>query len=246
VTTDIRAQLEGSGLDPRYIDRLVRAQEIQAELLARDPALGVASSHVIAGDLAGLEQVEREVAAGEITPQEGLALVGSYARLQYAVRHLKHDAWLFRRLPEMWRDADPDDSDPALEALWLKAWEWNGRKPLHDGRALKAKVAMTVYRGEYSDAALGEPALPHGVSWTLDRQVALNFARGAGTRQRSREGVVLQTAVFPRDVVAFITGRGESEVVVPRDKVVYAFVQAKWNRVTPEFRQELEDVARGR
>lgn len=238
--------LVAAGLTPEMAQQVVRTQQIQHELLERDPSLGVITSHVIAQDLASLERVEAEVAAGEFTPEEGLHLVGSYARLEYAVKHLPHDAALYKRLPDLWRDADPDDSDPTFEALWRDAWEWNGRKPLHDERAMKQKGTLTLWRGEdRPDLDLDEEAEPTGIAWTLDFAIADKFARGAGLRQRSREGVVLTAEVPATSAYAFITGRGESEVVVPRSVVKGAWVCRKWHRVTPEFRQELEDIARG-
>jgi len=61
---------------------------------------------------------------------------------------------------------------------------------------------LTIYRG-------CTPQNRRGLSWTLDRDKALWFAK-----RFRQDGSVVTQRVFKRQVVAHFTGRGESEVVV--------------------------------
>ena len=56
-----------------------------------------------------------------------------------------------------------------------------------------------------------------GISWTTDKRIALKFAATGGGRIRVRGGVLLQARVStiqPGAVLAYITGRDESELIV--------------------------------
>ena len=55
-------------------------------------------------------------------------------------------------------------------------------------------------------------------AWTIDRDIAEKFANGAATRQANRGGVIYQATVDRSRILGYLTGRGESEVIVdPKD-----------------------------
>ena len=53
-----------------------------------------------------------------------------------------------------------------------------------------------------------------GFAWTTDPKIAQKFADGAGERIQRVNGVVVVGYVRPSVVLAFLTERGESEVIV--------------------------------
>lgn len=63
-----------------------------------------------------------------------------------------------------------------------------------------------LYRGQRAED-------PIGISWTTKRSVAKKFASGAGFRTKI-DGVVYATQVRRMNCLAYITGRGEHEVIV--------------------------------
>lgn len=190
-----------------------RRSALAAELMDADPRLSFMSAIVIAGDKISEERSKRWVAEG-LPGIDALTFVGSFAALDFAVwavenGHLAKDV-LLDRLADLWSSTDPDDTDPRFLALWVEAWERNGRKPVlqNPAKPLPRKKVLRVYRGQDEDS-------PLGIAWSLDPKVAEKFARGAGTRQSDRPGVVIFTDV-PRDkVLGFCPDRGESEVILP-------------------------------
>ena len=110
----------------------------------------------------------------------------------------------FRRdFPSVWTDAEPDDTKPLWLELWTQAAQ-TGRveqEPLPDGDP------VTIYRGE--------PEAPkrktRGISWSLDRDVAVFFA----LRNARGTGVVIEGTVPRHAVLGYLTEREESEVIVP-------------------------------
>ncbi|MCK1999822.1 hypothetical protein MZM54_00310 [[Brevibacterium] frigoritolerans] len=79
-----------------------------------------------------------------------------------------------------------------------------------DIQLLKSKVGneFTIYRGETNRSD------KEGYSWTTDYGVAACFAN-----RFDSNGVVIEGKVKTDDVLTFIDGRGESEVLVPREFV---------------------------
>jgi hypothetical protein len=65
-----------------------------------------------------------------------------------------------------------------------------------------------VYRG------ITDPNGYQGFAWTTDPKVAGSFARGAGLRVPVRGGKVITGRVRIDHVLAYITSRKESEVIV--------------------------------
>ena len=187
-----------------------RSEELMASGVPFAVALVMASDEVQAA------QWEAEVEAGEMPAERGVNLIGSYARFEYAIRWvergwLTHD-WLRENLPELWRGADPDDTDPRYLRIWRQAWIANGMRAVRDGKPLPAGRTLTVYRGQ-------QPHEEVGFAWSLDPKTAAKFARGI--RVGTLRGDVLRASVARHDVLGFLTGRGESEVVAdPRDVVI--------------------------
>jgi len=105
---------------------------------------------------------------------------------------------LIEMLPDLWRGSDPDDTDPQYLRLWKTAWLANGRRTVRDGPHLPKGRTVRCYRGQDADA-------PLGIAWSLDRRVAEKFARGAGTRQSNRSGMVFETEVPRTAVLAYLT-----------------------------------------
>ena len=61
---------------------------------------------------------------------------------------------------------------------------------------------VTIYRG--CQAGVNE----NGLSWTLDKKKAEFFAN-----RFSKDGIILERTISKNDIVAVLTGRGESEVI---------------------------------
>jgi len=183
---------------------------IAHEMIERDPRIPFIGALVIAGDRLSAERSDRWLAEG-MPFDDALAFVGSYARLDWALRAQERGAtsrgWLLDRLPHLWSGSDPDDTDPRFLALWREAFARNGHRPILDGRRLPPGDVLTVYRGQFRDA-------PLGIAWSLDRRVAEAFARSGGLRGAIQGGVVLTRSARRRDVLAYLTGRDESEVIV--------------------------------
>ena len=102
---------------------------------------------------------------------------------------------------------DPDDTDGRYLRLWKSAWVANGRHYIRDGRSLpRSGRLLTVYRGQM-------PEDKFGIAWTTDPKIAQVFANGAGARV-PQNGTVFMAHVHRDHVYAYLTGRGESEVIL--------------------------------
>lgn len=192
-----------------------RQSKLAEELARRDPSLGF-TAFLIAGDVIAAERATELVRRG-VRPLVALRFTGSYARFGWAVEHLS-DADLFPRICALWQAADPDDSDPAYLALWRRAFEWNGHKTLRDGLALPATRHVKLWRGSLSDQA------PGGIAWSRSKQVAERFAKGASYR-RPTEGFIWSAWCERKRVLAYITGRGEQEIIADPETVTGARVE---------------------
>lgn len=210
----------GAAVEPEFgseafVARFARQGELATELQAADPLLRPVTSMIIAGDRQSADRADEWVRSGA-DAAEVSAFVGSYARLDFLVRWRDvgrvDEGWLLDELPGLWSGSDPDDSDPRFLRLWYAARRRNRGLYVRDGRALPRGPGLTLFRGQDAGAIVG-------CSWTLDPKVARRFADGAATRQADRGGVVLRCDGFPRRAaLAYLTGRGEQEVIVdPRD-----------------------------
>lgn len=203
------------------------------ELMWKDPSLPFISAHVIASDQVGAEEWELEARRRGKEPADVVWMVGSYARFDYALKHCTPE-WVFKHLPELWRGSDPDDTS----SLALTTWRWARKHVGHylrDGKALPRSKFLTVYRGQLPGEAVG-------IAWSLDRATADKFARGAGIRTGSMPGVVLETVVERADVLGYMTGRGEAEVIIdPRGivtRTIQSYTKASAKAETDRLRAE--------
>jgi hypothetical protein len=73
---------------------------------------------------------------------------------------------------------------------------------------------LTVYRGHH-------PRLLNGISWTLDRNIALQYAIGFGETRFISTGVVSKSSI-----IAFIDRWAEDEILVPTQSVRNIATQA--------------------
>lgn len=183
-----------------------------------DAPLPVITAFIMAGDRLSAGVAEEMVRAG-VPFDQALIHVGSYAVVDWALRmyeagFTKH-VHLLHILPGLWSGSDPDDTDPRFLWLWEKAWRRNGTRTIlsDPGNPLPLPAIggtswLTVYRGQDAGA---KP----GIAWTLDEAVARKFANGAALRVGYRPNPeVMKAVVRPRKVLAYLTGRGESEVIV--------------------------------
>jgi len=191
------------------------------ELLDKDPSLPYITAIIMAGDLVSAERSDKMLEAG-VSFQRALHFVGSYGRVDFALRAQDRgyctEEELFEILPELWAFSDPDDTDVRFLTMWHKAWLHNKRRPITDGRPLPGAV-LRIYRGQdaFDDDTFGRDPdrLPVGIAWSLDKSVAEKFAHGAALRVRNRPNpAIIVAKVKRKHVYAYLTARGESEVIV--------------------------------
>ena len=187
------------------------------------PSLPFITAFIMAGDILSRKQADEWVASGEYGISEAGWNVGSFARVDWFADHYDNhslgDNWLLRDFPTVWSLSDPDDTDPRFLNLWEKAWKLNGQTYLRDGNPdldiLPDAGMISIYRGQMKADG------PLGISWSTSYEVAGKFARGAGLRVRA-SGVVINGRVKVSNVLGYLTGRGENEIVVnPKDVEVY-------------------------
>lgn len=187
-----------------FLAREKRRSEIIQELIAGGTPFLTAA--VIAGDIQSAEIATERVNNGE-DPMVAYKQIGSYARFEWCVKNLPQGK-LLKLLPELWIGADPNDSDPAYLNLWKQAFANNGHKTIFDNKRSKLpKGAIQVYRGQIGEQ-LG------GISWTTDLEIAKRFALTGGGRQPVSGGVVFKAQVNRKHVLAFLTKRSESELII--------------------------------
>ena len=219
-------------------DKLLEQMRQQAErlaprveaLMAADPQMKPWTAMTIAQDEESLVRAREAIAAGG-NPEHEVNIVGSYARFDAAVELLPPKV-LYRDIIELWRGADPDDSKPEFLAAWKAAHAAKvGPRPKHptsylrDGKPIPGRGrVIEVYRGQ-------DAGPPSGIAWSTSSEVAERFATGAATRQRDREGVLLYGSILREKVLAYITGRGEFEVVLDPTDLMFVTELARWKRV---------------
>lgn len=222
MTTQEDTDLEVS-LDD-WVER-AKAEHARAfELMKADPKLGITSAITIAGDMGSAERAWAEMEAG-MPFGRALWFVGSFSRMDFALRAIaagfatKDE--VIALLPGLWRGSDPDDTDPRFLALWKEALAASGEKYIRDMQALPRRSILTVYRGQ-------DEGVTVGIAWTLSEDIAGRFAMGSGTRQSHRGGVVYVAQVRRKDVIAYLTRRGEFEIVVDPADLITAENSPGW------------------
>lgn len=218
--------------------QMERASAIAAHQKEVDKARGLVlpdMAYIVwSQDMAAGERVDAEVREGRMTFDAAVTAYGSYARIDGMLR-LQEEGYTSREhlldlWPEQWAAADPDDTDPRFLAMWKEAnFYWRGKAIDEDGAAiaigsvspdpattgiivdpghpLPEMDPVRIYRGQPEGA-------PIGISWSLRREVAEGFARGVGVRARIPNPQVLTLDVARRDIIAYLTSRGEDEVII--------------------------------
>ena len=171
----------------------------------------------MAQDIVSAARADRMLLSGEVNAEGSVYLVGSYAKLDYALRlvdtgKLSLD-WLIHELPSLWRGSDPDDTNPRFLELWKEARR-RARRVIRDEKSSDLPLprrTFSVYRGQ----RVGDPL---GIAWSAKREVAEAFARGASFREPISNGEVVVAKARPSRVLAYLTGRHEYEVIIdPKD-----------------------------
>jgi hypothetical protein len=206
-----------SKLPPEYRDlektqkAFVQQMKLAGKISEKNPELGMIASVIMAGDICGAKRWEKRLIAGDYTFDKIIWLIGSYARFDFALRQMDKGRatpeQIYKILPRLWSFSDPDDLNPRFLKIWQAAYEWNGKKYLRDGKALPRDKQLVVYRGQ--DRTQKEI----GIAWSLDRNIAAKFARGAWARQNNRDGVVITGRVAKVNVLGYMTKRGEAEII---------------------------------
>ena len=195
-------------MDKEMLRRIEREQAIFATL---DPALPDLTRIVMANDLRSAEDGLALVRSGQIEPETALVYAGSYSRISTLLTLLDEERITIDRaldlLPSVWPGSDPDDTDPRLWALWELAFIRNGGVVTDQGHDLPRRSYLTVWRGQRKDDRIG-------CAWSLRRDVAERFARGASFRTPVPDGVIIETKVPRGMILAYLTGRGEEEVII--------------------------------
>lgn len=121
---------------------------------------------------------------------------------------------LVSELPWVWSSSEPDDTEPAWLRLWRRAFAANGRSIVTDAKRVPSAKTWIVYRGEE-----GKPK-KRGIAWTTKREVAEYFANRFGIDQIAKQpGTVYVGEVDRADILGYVTGRSEMEVIVPVSRV---------------------------
>lgn len=189
----------------RHFEALAKEhQAITEQLLKDNPGLGI-TAFVIASDIQSARRATEAVKNKLLKPVEALNLVGSYARFDWAIEHLT-EAELFQRLPQLWSGSDPDDTKIEYLELWRRARAARGQI-ITDGQPLPPGQYLEIHRGQRESD-------PVGYSWSLSKKVAARFAMGAGLRRLIDDGILLSAEIDRRHVLAYLTGRGEQEVII--------------------------------
>jgi hypothetical protein len=66
---------------------------------------------------------------------------------------------------------------------------------------------IDVFRGQMPDD-------PFGIAWSLSEETARRFAHGVGVRAPTPMGVIYQGVIIRSRVMAYLTERGEQEVIL--------------------------------
>lgn len=186
----------------------IRQFEIMNDLTQAMPWLPFIGALVMAGDMAHGELIEERVKKGALTVKEAIPLLGSYVRFPFAVRNLP-DEELFPRLPDLWVSSDPDDTKVEYLQLWRRAFKANKNRIIKDNPNSRLAGGMTVqlFRGQRRDD-------PLGIAWSTDPHIAHKFAKGAGVRGPISGGTVISITALKDNVIAYLTERGEWEVIL--------------------------------
>lgn len=192
--------------------RTVVVGPILDDLLERDPEMPHLTALVQAQDRGSAIRADFMLEDG-MPWQKAMFQVGSYARAEWVKRHSQDgDIDLGQvDLVSLWRDSDPDDTDAWWALQWYELRVALG-EVITDGTPLPDGDEFHVYRGQFGETV--------GMAWSLDKRVAENFARTGGGRFVRAGGVLLHARVRREAVLAYLTSRGEQEIVVSPAELV--------------------------
>lgn len=179
---------------------LQRGLALAAEVDAPTPWLAL----TIGQDMASAERATELVRAG-LRPLSALVFIGSYGRMEWALDNLT-ERQLLLRICGLWSGSDPDDTNPRFAEMWRRLWWLRGHTPFLDGDPLPDGERLRIYRGQKPEAKVG-------IAWSMSEAVAEKFARGASERRADMGGVVLIQDIQREQIVAYLTKRGEQEVI---------------------------------
>lgn len=194
-----------------------RQQVIIDELAKAHPTWAFVTLFVMSSDMAASERVDTAYLKGELNFDTAETLLGSYARWDWLVREMKKGviniSTFHENMCSWWSMSDPDDTNPEYLQLFKEAREVSpvipnrGQYIGDEGKNLPPTQYLTIYRGQ------DDPNETIGFAWTLDLYIAEKFAKGAWARV-PRHGVVITARCEYKDVLAYITGRGEQEIII--------------------------------
>jgi hypothetical protein len=191
-----------------FVERAKREAEIAATL---DASLPMLTRVVMAGDLRQAQDSLQRLRAGDIDIDRAMVLTGSYGRMPLLIQAIDDSLVPIHKaldlLPEWWPSSDPDDTDPRLISLWESAFARNGGLVTDEGHDLPRKAWLTIWRGQRTTD-------PLGCAWSLDRAIAERFANGASFRTAIANPQVIEAKVPRGIILAYLTGRGEEEVII--------------------------------
>jgi len=188
-------------------------------------------SIVMAGDHLSRKRADDLVEKGE-SVRDASVQIGSYSRFDWVVEQYYtgniSTAELAEWICELWRGADPDDTNPDYISVWEDCQEEFGEM-LYDEKKFPLELLdesglVTVYRGQLNTDD------PVGLSWTLSKDIARKFAHGAALRTY-QDGYLGTAKVYYGSILAYISGRNEEEVIIPphyfeNEEVSWEFVKA--------------------
>jgi hypothetical protein len=186
--------------------------ELAAKILEQQPDLGIATAYIIAGDRTHADRIDKMFQEGKLKFKQAAAAIGSYARFDWVVKQLDAKKvtakTVYKMLPHLWTASDPDDTNPRYLELWKAAHKANHNLAILDGKKLPERMTFRIYRGQ------DRTQQTVGFAWSLDQATAAKFARGAWARQGNRDGVVIVGEVRRPHILAYLTDRGEQEIIV--------------------------------
>jgi len=186
-----------------------QTSEIAERLMKDDPNIPFVTATIIAGDLMSADRATSELNAG-VPFDRAVWMVGSYARWDWALQMLAQGAVseedFAAMICRLWSASDPDDTKTDNLRVWQRVFASTGGV-IRDGRPLPNQKPLVVFRVITQEDELA------GIAWTTDPKIAAKFAAGAGLRIKT-DGRVLRGTCDPHHVLAYITGRGESEVII--------------------------------
>jgi len=222
-----------------FLEEKVRREAVYADQFTAKGEHPI-TALVKASDLAGRDMIHEKWLKGELDWKTAMIRMGSYARFEWF-----YDRFLdgtipartfYKMLPGEWVSADVNDRDPRYSGMWETGWRRNGRRYLRDVRFKRlpkpdfipeANQGNPVYR-VYRGTGVGKMH-EHCLSWSLSKEVAERFAKGASAGM-PKEGDVIEGLGMKKDIWAYLTERGEEEVIIDASHVFMKEIVGMWRK----------------